>query len=360
MCGRYSLAISPSLIRQMLEDDGVPIADAPDDEGSEAPHQSYNFAPGSNGVVCTAGTHHRGTQPTLNDSHTSTPDCEPHQTKKDPQEHGGEEVEFKLQSMNWGIVPSWSSKNAASTPKAINCRDDSLRTPGGMWQSMKTRKRCIVVAQGFFEWLHVSPKEKVPHFVKRRDGRLMCFAGLWDAIKHEDTGDKRYTYSIITTSSNEQLRFLHNRMPVIFDADSKNFRQWLNPQQTRWTHDLQSLLKPYEGDLEVYPVCKDVGKVGRSSPSFILPLSDKGNGRDIARFFSSTSQNSEPKKPTGMGKYENEGDQDTSITSAKLSPVERAETNKKHKISDVSSPTSKRRQVKPGPPGVKKITDFFS
>ncbi|KAL7953282.1 hypothetical protein V8C34DRAFT_297451 [Trichoderma compactum] len=358
MCGRYSLAIPPSLIRQMLEDDGVPIADAPDDEGSEAPHQSYNFAPGSNGVVCTAGTHHRGAQPTPNDSHT--PDSEPHQTIKDPQEHVREEVEFKLQSMNWGIVPSWSSKNTTSTPKAINCRDDSLRTPGGMWQSMKVRKRCIVVAQGFFEWLHVSPKEKVPHFVKRRDGRLMCFAGLWDAVKHEDTGDKRYTYSIITTSSNQQLRFLHSRMPVIFDADSKDFRQWLHPQQTRWTHDLQSLLKPYEGDLEVYPVCKDVGKVGRSSPSFILPLSNKGNGRDIARFFPSTSQNSEPKEPAGMGKHENDDNQHTSITNAKLNPVARAEANKKHMISNASNPTSKRTRVRPGPQGVKKITDFFS
>lgn len=149
-------------------------------------------------------------------------------------------------------------------------------------------------------------------------------------------------------------------MPVIFDADSKDFRQWLQPRQTQWTHDLQSLLRPYEGDLEVYPVCKDVGKVGRSSPSFILPLSDKGSGPDIAQFFSSTSQNSEPRKSAGMGKHENEGNQDTSITNAKLSPVERAEANKKHKISDVSSPTSKRRQVKPGPPGVKKITDFFS
>ncbi|KAL7913356.1 hypothetical protein GGI35DRAFT_288069 [Trichoderma velutinum] len=343
----------------MLEDDGVPITDAPDDEGPEAPHQSYNFAPGSTGVVCTAATPYRGAQPTPNDFHA--PESEYHQTKKDPEELGGrEEVEFKLQSMKWGIVPSWSNKKTTSTPKAINCRDDSLRTSGGMWQSMKTRKRCIVVAQGFFEWLQVSPKEKVPHFVKRRDGRLMLFAGLWDANKHEDTGDKSYTYSIITTSSNQQLRFLHNRMPVILDADSKDFRQWLHPQQTRWTYDLQSLLKPYEGDLEVYPVCKDVGKVGRSSPSFIIPLSNEGNGRDIARFFPSISQNSKPEGSAGMGKHENDGNQHTNISNAKLSSVERAESNKKHKLSSGSTPTSKRRQVKPRPQGVKKITDFFS
>ncbi|UKZ81084.1 hypothetical protein TrVFT333_008852 [Trichoderma virens FT-333] len=326
MCGRYSLALPPSLIRQLLEDDGVPITDVPDDEGFEAPHQSYNFAPGSNGV----------------------------RRKNDP-----EEVKYKLQVMKWGIVPSWSRKNTTPTPKAINCRDDSLRTPGGMWQTMKTRKRCIVVAQGFFEWLHVSPKEKVPHFVKRRDGRLMCFAGLWDAIQHEATGDKSYTYSIITTSSNQQLRFLHNRMPVIFDADSKDFREWQNPLQTRWTYDLQSSLKPYEGELEVYPVCKDVGKVGRSSPSFIIPLSKKDNERDISRFFPGISQKSQSEGSDKVGKHENDGDQEASISNAEPSSIGRADAHKKHKISSGYSPPPKRRQVQPGPPGVKKITDFF-
>jgi putative SOS response-associated peptidase YedK len=70
--------------------------------------------------------------------------------------------------------------------KTINCRDDSLIENRGMWTSMKKKKRCIVVAQGFYEWLKKNNgKEKIPHFVKRKDGQLMCFAGLWDCVKFE-------------------------------------------------------------------------------------------------------------------------------------------------------------------------------
>ncbi|KAL6854669.1 DUF159 domain-containing protein [Trichoderma novae-zelandiae] len=361
MCGRYSLALPPSLIRQMLEDDGIQITDAPDDQSHEAPHQSYNFSPGSNGIVCTADTLGRGTGPRCNDSQSPEEESPLYETAG-KKELGVGAAKYRLQSMKWGIMPSWSRKKAASIPKAINCRDDSLRTHGGMWQSMKDRKRCVVVAQGFFEWLDVSTKEKVPHFVKRRDGRLMCFAGLWDSIDDEDTGAKSYTYAIITTNSNQQLRFLHHRMPVILDADSKDFQEWLHPAQRRWTKDLQSLLKPYQGDLDIYPVSKDVGKVGRSSPSFIMPLSDKGKEYDIAQFFSKVSQNPDTEQPEGLGevdKHESKGNPPVSQADAGPSLGKRSVVHKKHKIPGDYNPPSKRSRTNPGPAGVKKITDFF-
>lgn len=63
---------------------------------------------------------------------------------------------------------------------------------------MKQKKRCIVVAQGFYEWLKKDGgKVKVPHFVKRADGQLMCFAGLWDCVKYEGIYDK------------SEVKFLH-------------------------------------------------------------------------------------------------------------------------------------------------------
>jgi len=70
--------------------------------------------------------------------------------------------------------------------RTINCRDDSLSTSGGMWNTMKQKKRCIVIAEGFYEWLKKNGgKEKIPHYVKRKDGQLMCLAGLWDCVKFE-------------------------------------------------------------------------------------------------------------------------------------------------------------------------------
>jgi putative SOS response-associated peptidase YedK len=85
-------------------------------------------------------------------------------------------------------VPFWTKRNPdyGSKMKTINCRDDSLFEDRGMWTTMKKRKRCIIVAQGFYEWLKKNGgKEKLPHFTKRKDGQLMCFAGLWDCVQFE-------------------------------------------------------------------------------------------------------------------------------------------------------------------------------
>lgn len=87
-----------------------------------------------------------------------------------------------------GLVPFWTKRSPdyGSMMKTINCRDDSLYDDRGMWTSMKKKKRCIVVAQGFYEWLKKNNgKEKLPHFTKRKDGRLMCFAGLYDCVQFD-------------------------------------------------------------------------------------------------------------------------------------------------------------------------------
>ena len=177
-----------------------------------------------------------------------------------------------------------------------------------MWNTMKQKKRCIVVCQGFYEWLKKNGgKEKVPHFVKRKDDQPMCFAGLWDCAQYEgrlhapirseqrvDTGagseEKLYTYTVITTSPNKQLQFLHDRMPVILDNGSEDMWTWLDPKRSTWSKELQSLLKPYKGELECYQVSKDVGKVGNNSPTFIVPITSTENKNNIANFFGSAKK----------------------------------------------------------------------
>jgi hypothetical protein len=92
-----------------------------------------------------------------------------------------------------GLVPFWTKRSPdyGSMLKTINCRDDSLYDDRGMWTSMKKKKRCIVVAQGFYEWLKKNNgKEKIPHFTKRKDGQLMCFAGLYDCVQFD--GESRF------------------------------------------------------------------------------------------------------------------------------------------------------------------------
>ncbi|KAK7416779.1 hypothetical protein QQX98_004972 [Neonectria punicea] len=270
----------------MLEDDDMPVEDAPQDEGDEAPRNSYNFAPSYHGIVYRAETP---------DSGSGHQNSQKEADAVNAPGSGGTDlgpVKYKLQSMKWGLVPFWSKRKPdyGMMLKTINCRSDSLSTPGGMWATMKARKRCIVIAQGFFEWLKVGPKEKMPYFVKRDDGRLMCFAGLWDCVQYEGSDDKTYTYTIITTDSNKQLKFLHDRMPVVLEPGSDDLRMWLDPCRREWSHELQALLKPFDGKLSVYPVTKDVGKVGNNSPSFIIPLDSKENKSNIANLFANVSK----------------------------------------------------------------------
>ncbi|RYC59677.1 hypothetical protein CHU98_g6542 [Xylaria longipes] len=304
----------------MLRDDNMPVYEAPDDpddgndgdgeggsdgvgEGAySGPRQSYNFAPSYRGVVYRAegppdwgaGRRSRrngGTSTKAGDAPLHSPHANRRGQGKEmaaQRTSAGSDVRYKLQTMKWGLVPFWTKSNPGygSLMKTINCRDDSLAHEGGMWSSMKAHKRCVVIAQGFYEWLKKDGgREKLPHYVKRKDGKLMCFAGLWDVVQYDNDKEKQYTYTIITTNSNKQLNFLHDRMPVILENGSEKMRSWLDHGRCKWSKELQSLLTPYHGELEVYPVNKDVGKVGNNSPSFIVPIDSKENKSNIANFF---------------------------------------------------------------------------
>ena len=213
--------------------------------------------------------------------------------------------------------------------KTINCRDDSLIENRGMWTTMKQKKRCIVIAQGFYEWLKKNGgKEKIPHFIKRKDGKLMCMAGLWDCVQYEGSDEKLYSYTIITTDSNKQLNFLHDRMPVILENGSEDLRTWLDPKRYTWSKELQSLLKPYEGELEIYPVSKDVGKVGNNSPTFIVPISSSENKNNIANFFTNpkTAKAKTVSKTAGTKTEEVKEEEDPKDAEIKQDPQEDRKT----------------------------------
>lgn len=270
----------------------MPVADAPDDDDVR---ETYNFAPGNHGLVYRADVPDYGAGGGHHDSEQHSEDAAHGKQSASTQFEDPKETRYKLQSMKWGLVPFWTKRNPdyGTVMKTINARDDSLASKGGMWNTMKQKKRCIVVAQGFYEWLKKNGgKEKIPHYVKRKDEQLMCFAGLWDCVQYEGSNDRHYTYTIITTDSNKQLSFLHDRMPVILENGSDQIRTWLDPNRSEWSKDLQSLLKPFAGHLECYVVSKDVGKVGNNSPTFIVPVASTENKNNIANFFSNAKKSS--------------------------------------------------------------------
>lgn len=294
MCGRYALSLRTSQVRQRLADQDMPVDEAPDDD---AMRPTYNLPPGHHGLIYRANTSERGGQDehsAADDDNNDDDDEQPARKRTKlsrPQEETTAGTSYKLQTATWGLIPFWTKRapDYSSKMKTINCRSDSLIENRGMWNTMKQRKRCIVVAEGFYEWLKKNGgKDRIPHFTKRKDGQLMCFAGLWDCVRYEGTPETEeglWTYTIITTESNKQLSFLHDRMPVILEPGSEAMRAWLDPSRVGWDSELQGMLKPFQGELECYPVDKGVGKVGNNSPQFVVPVDSKENPKNIANFF---------------------------------------------------------------------------
>ncbi|THZ16302.1 DUF159 domain protein [Aureobasidium pullulans] len=292
------MSLRPSAARRRLQQENMPADEAPDDDDNTV-RQTYNFAPGNHGLVYRADVPDSGaaSQPQDKDK-TDTVDGA-----------ATKETRYKLQAMKWGLIPFWTKRQPdyGNMMRTINCRDDSLSTSGGLWNTMKQRKRCIIVCEGFYEWLKKNNgRDRIPHFVKRKDGQLMCLAGLWDCVQYEGQSDKLYTYTVITTDSNTQLKFLHDRMPVIFNNGSEAVKTWLDPARSEWSKELQSLLKPYDGELECYPVDKAVGKVGNNSPSFIIPIDSKENKSNIANFFGNQRKQAKSENEEKIVKKEEE------------------------------------------------------
>ncbi|KAK6500405.1 hypothetical protein TWF481_010749 [Arthrobotrys musiformis] len=323
MCGRYAMALGRREIRNALHDAGLEIDE--DELDVDRVRQSYNVAPGyyepiyravgddagpadnnPDAPVAEGGELDNVEGEAMDESHDGGDNDAPRPTattnsttmrSNNRHKPSSKKLKYVLSPMKWGLVPSWTKRNPdySSMLKTINCRDDSLYDNKGMWTSMKNKKRCIVIAQGFFEWLKKG-KDRVPHFTKRSDGQLLYIAGLWDCVRYEDSTEELYTYTIITTSSSKQLNFLHDRMPVIFEPNSPQMKEWLNPSRS-WDSGLQNLLQPFEKrGLECYPVRKEVGKVGNNSPSFIVPLDSEDNKSNIKNFFSKGGKPLQPFK----------------------------------------------------------------
>ena len=150
--------------------------------------ESYNFAPGYHGAVYRADTPDQGGWDPGQEADDAGEKSH-NVTSTNTQEGAENKIKYRLQGMKWGLIPFWTKRSPdyGSVLKTINCRDDSLVEDRGMWTSMKRRKRCVVICQGFYEWLKKGPagKEKIPYFIRRKDGGLLCFAGLWDCVKYE-------------------------------------------------------------------------------------------------------------------------------------------------------------------------------
>ncbi len=174
-----------------------------------------------------------------------------------------------LAMLRWGLVPSWA-KDATIGAKLINARADTVATKPSFRAAFRQR-RCLVPADGFYEWQAGLPgkprpgKPKQPYLIARADKATFAFAGLWEHWR--DGGQVLETFTIITTDANKTLMPIHHRMPVILDPG--NYAAWLDPKNK----DAEALLKPAPDDaLTAIPISTRVNAVRNDDPSLIAPV----------------------------------------------------------------------------------------
>ena len=248
MCGRFVTASSPALIADRFAVDEVDATVAPD------PEPDYNVSPRRNVLVVR--------EQTLEDG----------------------ESQRVLSRLRWGLVPSWA-KEVKIGDRMINARAETVASKAAYRRAF-ANKRCLIPADGFYEWKagvesgeggasgKARPK-KQPYFIHRKDGEPLAFAGLWEVWKVPDDspddvkdvgGDDGWVRScvIVTTTPNDLMAPIHNRMPVILPESA--WEQWLDPEE----HDVDALAKllvPAPDALfEAYPVSTNVNNARNNGP----------------------------------------------------------------------------------------------
>ena len=172
----------------------------------------------------------------------------------------------QLVPCRWGFMPSWA-KDPSIGNRMINARAETVTAKPAFRQAFK-KQRCLVIADGFFEWRKEGGR-KLPMFIRLSSGKPFDFAGLYN-VWTSPVGDETCTCTIITTTANELLSPIHDRMPVIISKDKKDL--WLDPSMED-KEQLLSLLKPYPvNQMEVWEVSPKVNRPGYDSPDNIKPV----------------------------------------------------------------------------------------
>ncbi len=170
----------------------------------------------------------------------------------------------RLGYLRWGFVPSWA-KDEKIGYKMINARSETLAEKPSFRQAFKHR-RCLVIADSFYEWKKGANKTKTPMRIKLKTDQLFAMAGVWERWKSPD-GNTLFSCSIITTSPNEVMKDIHDRMPVILQKEDE--KKWLDPSLDD-VSKVSQLLKPFAADdMEAFEVSALVNSPRNNSPNLI-------------------------------------------------------------------------------------------
>ena len=173
-----------------------------------------------------------------------------------------------LTGFRWGLIPGWA-KDTRIGSRLINARAETVASTPAFRASFR-RRRCLVPADGFYEWQR-GPGGRRPFAIRPADAAPLAFAGLWSAWRDPafpDAPDPLGTFAIVTTTPNELMAELHNRMPVVLPAEA--WERWLDPG-VKDPSELRGLLVPCSSErLVAYPVSTLVNSVRNQGPALIV------------------------------------------------------------------------------------------
>lgn len=246
MCGRYATTLTPASLNHEFE---IDLANS--FAGLEP---NYNVAPTDEAPIVVQ-----------------------RRLKDDVPEHR------ELMKARWGLIPSWA-KDPSIGSRMINARAETVAEKPSFKKAFATR-RALVPADGYYEWYagpitlqEGTPQNrtlqnrsgKQPFFITPKDRSVMAMAGLYEFWKDPATSDWVTSFTILTTTAEDSLGHLHDRMPLIVERDS--YAEWLDPAPHPVGELMELLIPAAPGRLDAYPVSKAVGNVGNNGPELILPL----------------------------------------------------------------------------------------
>ncbi len=168
--------------------------------------------------------------------------------------------------VRWGLIPSWV-KDPREFALLINARAEGIADKPSFRAAIR-RRRCLVPADGFYEW-QKTPRVKRPYYIRPRGGGPMAFAGLWETWTDRDGGEME-SMAIVTCPANELLEPIHDRMPAILAPE--RFDAWLDAEKTD-ARAAAALLQPApENLLEAYEISTRVNSVKNDGPELVEPV----------------------------------------------------------------------------------------
>jgi putative SOS response-associated peptidase YedK len=239
MCGRYAASRRPEDLVEEFEIDDLP---------EEVLPASYNVAPTDRVYAV------------LERSPKDEPEAAPVRS---------------LRPVRWGLVPSWA-KDASIGSRLINARMETVADKPAFKKAF-ARRRCLLPADGYFEWYGETKGKKQPFFIRPADGGVLAMAGLYELWRDKSRADDDparwlWTCTVLTTAAEDDLGRIHDRMPLLVEPD--HYRAWLDPASDHADDpdELRGLLVPAApGRLTAFPVSTEVNNVRNDGPQLVEP-----------------------------------------------------------------------------------------